>query len=315
MARPKSKSASKSKSKSASAGKPKASSRPSGDAAVLARIADALERLAPRQTAASDLAKTDAFVWHPAGHLVPVPHVNRVDMSLLKGIDRVRDTLVENTERFAKGLPSNNALLWGARGMGKSSLVKASHAAVNAAYAKGSKSGPLKLVEIHREDIESLPNLMAITRGSPYRFIVFCDDLSFDNDDTSYKSLKAVLEGGIEGRPDNVIFYATSNRRHLMSRDMIENERSTAINPGETVEEKVSLSDRFGLWLGFHRCSQDEFLAMVDSYVAHYKIKVDAEELRREALEWATTRGSRSGRVAWQFIQELAGRLGVVLKD
>ncbi len=315
MARPKSKSASKSKSKSASAGKPKASSRPSGDAAVLARIADALERLAPRQTAASDLAKTDAFVWHPAGHLVPVPHVNRVDMSLLKGIDRVRDTLVENTERFAKGLPSNNALLWGARGMGKSSLVKASHAAVNAAYAKGSKSGPLKLVEIHREDIESLPNLMAITRGSPYRFIVFCDDLSFDNDDTSYKSLKAVLEGGIEGRPDNVIFYATSNRRHLMSRDMIENERSTAINPGETVEEKVSLSDRFGLWLGFHRCSQDEFLAMVDSYVAHYKIKVDADELRREALEWATTRGSRSGRVAWQFIQELAGRLGVVLKD
>lgn len=315
MARPKSKSASKSKSKSASAGKPKASSRPSGDATVLARIADALERLAPRQTAASDLAKADAFVWHPAGHLVPVPHVNRVDMSLLKGIDRVRDTLVENTERFAKGLPSNNALLWGARGMGKSSLVKASHAAVNAAYAKGSKSGPLKLVEIHREDIESLPNLMAITRGSPYRFIVFCDDLSFDNDDTSYKSLKAVLEGGIEGRPDNVIFYATSNRRHLMSRDMIENERSTAINPGETVEEKVSLSDRFGLWLGFHRCSQDEFLAMVDSYVAHYKIKVDADELRREALEWATTRGSRSGRVAWQFIQELAGRLGVVLKD
>jgi predicted AAA+ superfamily ATPase len=319
MARPKSKSASKSasksKSKSVPAGKPKASARPSGDAAMLARIADALERLAPRQTAASDLAKADAFVWHPAGHLVPVPHVNRVGMSLLKGIDRVRDTLVENTERFAKGLPSNNALLWGARGMGKSSLVKASHAAVNAAYAKGSKSGPLKLVEIHREDIESLPNLMAITRGSSYRFIVFCDDLSFDNDDTSYKSLKAVLEGGIEGRPDNVIFYATSNRRHLMSRDMIENERSTAINPGETVEEKVSLSDRFGLWLGFHRCSQDEFLAMVDSYVAHYNIKVDADELRREALEWATTRGSRSGRVAWQFIQELAGRLGVVLKD
>jgi predicted AAA+ superfamily ATPase len=313
MARLKSKSASKPK--PGSTAKPKTGARSNGQAEVMARIADALERLAPRQTAASDLAGADAFVWHPDGHLVPVPRVNRVGMSLLKGIDRVRDVLVENTERFAKGLPANNALLWGARGMGKSSLVKASHAAVNAVHAKNSKSGPLKLVEIHREDIETLPNLMAITRGSPCRFIVFCDDLSFDNDDTSYKSLKAVLEGGIEGRPDNVIFYATSNRRHLMSRDMIENERSTAINPGETVEEKVSLSDRFGLWLGFHRCSQDEYLAMVDSYVAHYKIKIDADALRHEALEWATTRGSRSGRVAWQFIQELAGRLGVVLKD
>jgi predicted AAA+ superfamily ATPase len=221
--------------------------------------------------------------------------------------------LVENTERFAKGLPANNALLWGARGMGKSSLVKAAHAAINA--ARTAKSGPLKLVEIHREDIESLPELMAIARASSFRFIVFCDDLSFDNDDTSYKSLKAVLDGGVEGRPANVIFYATSNRRHLMSRDMIENERSTAINPGETVEEKVSLSDRFGLWLGFHRCSQDEFLAMVEGYVAYHKIKVSDDELRREALEWATTRGSRSGRVAWQFIQELAGRLGVILKD
>jgi predicted AAA+ superfamily ATPase len=317
MARAASKSSSKSKSgpasRPAAKSKTKAAARANGD--VLARIADALERLAPRQTAASDLADADAFVWHPDGHLVPVPHVNRVGMTLLKGIDRVRDTLVENTERFAKGLPANNALLWGARGMGKSSLVKASHAAVNAAHARNSKSGPLKLVEIHREDIETLPNLMTITRGSPYRFILFCDDLSFDNDDTSYKSLKAVLEGGIEGRPDNVIFYATSNRRHLMSRDMIENERSTAINPGETVEEKVSLSDRFGLWLGFHRCSQDEYLAMVDSYVAHHKIKIDPDALRHEALEWATTRGSRSGRVAWQFIQELAGRLGVVLKD
>jgi hypothetical protein len=223
--------------------------------------------------------------------------------------------LIENTERFAKGLPANNALLWGARGMGKSSLVKASHAAINASYARNSKSGPLKLVEIHREDIESLPELMAIARASSFRFIVFCDDLSFDNDDTSYKSLKAVLDGGVEGRPENVIFYATSNRRHLMSRDMMENERSTAINPGETVEEKVSLSDRFGLWLGFHRCSQDEFLAMVDGYVSYHKINVPADELRREALEWATTRGSRSGRVAWQFIQELAGRLGVTLKD
>jgi uncharacterized protein len=233
----------------------------------------------------------------------------------LKGVDRMRDVLVENTERFAKGLPANNALLWGARGMGKSSLVKAAHAAVNAYFARASERGPLKLIEIHREDIESLPALMALTRASKYRFILFCDDLSFDTDDTSYKSLKAVLEGGIEGRPDNVIFYATSNRRHLLSRDMMENERSTAINPGETVEEKVSLSDRFGLWLGFHRCSQDEYLAMVDGYVAHHKIPVEADALRREALEWTTTRGSRSGRVAWQFVQDLAGRLGVALRD
>jgi predicted AAA+ superfamily ATPase len=234
-------------------------------------------------------------------------------MSLLKGIDRMRDILVENTERFARGLPANNALLWGARGMGKSSLVKAAHAGVNAGL--GRKAGLLKLVEIHREDIESLPELMTVLRAAPYRFIVFCDDLSFDADDTSYKSLKAVLEGGIEGRPENVILYATSNRRHLMSRDMMENERSTAINPGETVEEKVSLSDRFGLWLGFHRCSQDEFLAMVDGYVAHFGLPVDADALRREALEWATTRGSRSGRVAWQFVQDIAGRLGVTLSE
>ncbi|MFN3656220.1 MAG: ATP-binding protein [Pseudolabrys sp.] len=280
---------------------------------LLERIATALERLAPRPKVLPDLSSADAFIWHPDGRLAPVPRVNRVDMSLLKGIDRVRDTLMENTERFAKGLPANNALLWGARGMGKSSLVKASHAGVNAMLARMGKAEPLKLIEIHREDIESLPELMALTRGSHYRFIVFCDDLSFDADDTSYKSLKAVLEGGIEGRPDNVIFYATSNRRHLLSRDMIENERSTGINPGEAVEEKVSLSDRFGLWLGFHRCSQDEYLAMVDSYISHFRIKVDAEELRREALEWSTTRGSRSGRVAWQFIQDLAGRLGVAL--
>ncbi len=289
------------------------------DGALVARIADALERLAPKAVPAVDFAAADAFIWHPEGRLAPVPRVNRVEMALLKGVDRVRDMLVENTERFAKGLPANNALLWGARGMGKSSLVKASHAAVNVMLAgngKGNdKSGPLKLVEIHREDIESLPELMAITRGSSYKFIVFCDDLSFDSDDTSYKSLKAVLEGGIEGRPDNVIFYATSNRRHLLSRDMIENERSTGINPGEAVEEKVSLSDRFGLWLGFHRCSQDEYLAMVNGYISHYAIPVEAEPLRREALEWATTRGSRSGRVAWQFVQDLAGRLGVALKD
>jgi hypothetical protein len=237
-------------------------------------------------------------------------------MSLLKGIDRVRDILIENTERFARGLPANNALLWGARGMGKSSLVKAVHASVNATPGrrKGG-AGLLKLVEIHREDIETLPDLMAIMRAAPYRFIVFCDDLSFEAQDTSYKSLKAMLEGGVEGRPDNVVFYATSNRRHLMARDMVENERSTAINPGEAVEEKVSLSDRFGLWLGFHRCSQDEFLAMVDGYVAHYRIAHPRERVHREALEWATTRGARSGRVAWQYVQDLAGRLGIQMTD
>jgi predicted AAA+ superfamily ATPase len=282
---------------------------------MIERIAAALERLAPRAPTLPDFAAADAYVWHPDGRrLAPVKRVNRVEMSLLRGIERVRDVLIENTERFARGLPANNALLWGARGMGKSSLVKAAHAAVNAAFA--GNSGSLKLIEIHREDIESLPDLMALIRSAPWRFIVFCDDLSFDTDDTSYKSLKALLEGGIEGRPDNVIFYATSNRRHLMSRDMMENERSTALNPGETVEEKVSLSDRFGLWLGFHRCSQDEFLAMVDGYVKHYRIPAsDREALHHEALEWATTRGSRSGRVAWQFIQDLAGRLGVALKD
>jgi len=235
---------------------------------TLTRIAAALERLAPRSPAPADLAAADAFVWYAEGRrLAPVARVNRVDMSLLKGVDRVRDLLVENTERFARGLPANNALLWGARGMGKSSLVKAAQATVNAAGGDKIPGGALKLVEIHREDIESLPELMTLLRAAPHRFIVFCDDLSFDAEDTSYKSLKAVLEGGIEGRPENVIFYATSNRRHLMSRDMVENERSTAINPGETVEEKVSLSDRFGLWLGFHRCSQDEYLAMVEGYV------------------------------------------------
>jgi predicted AAA+ superfamily ATPase len=279
---------------------------------ALVRIAAALERLAPPAPPPPDFTTADAFVWHPGGRrLAPVPRVARVDMSLLKGIDRVRDLLVENTERFARALPANNALLWGARGMGKSSLVKAAHAAVNAGL--GDRAGLLKLVEIHREDIESLPDLMGLLRGRAFRFVVFCDDLSFDAADTSYKSLKAVLEGGIEGRPENVILYATSNRRHLLSRDMIENERGTAINPGETVEEKVSLSDRFGLWLGFHRCSQDEYLAMVQGYAAHHCIPVDHEALRREALEWATTRGSRSGRVAWQFIQDLAGREGVRL--
>ena len=293
--------------------RPRISSESASSQPTLERIAAALERLAPGAVAAPRFAAADAFSWHPDGRrLMPVAKVNRVEMSLLKGIDRVRDMLVENTERFARGLPANNALLWGARGMGKSSLVKAAHASVGAAHGR-SKGGLLKLVEIHREDIESLPDLMGLLRGRPYRFIVFCDDLSFEAEDTSYKSLKAMLEGGIEGRPDNVVFYATSNRRHLMARDMMENERSTAINPGEAVEEKVSLSDRFGLWLGFHRCSQDEYLEMVDGYIAHYRIKHDGEALRREALEWATTRGARSGRVAWQYVQDLAGRLGVRL--
>lgn len=285
---------------------------PGSDHETLRRIAAALERLAPPPQDSGDISETDAFVWHAEGsRLVPVARVNRVDMSLLKGIDRVRDVLMENTERFARGLPANNALLWGARGMGKSSLVKAVHTRVNAGL--GPQRGMLKLIEIHREDIESLPELMTGLRRSQCRFIVFCDDLSFDGDDTSYKSLKAVLEGGIEGRPENVILYATSNRRHLMSRDMMENERSTAINPSEAVEEKVSLSDRFGLWLGFHRCSQDEFLAMVEGYVSYFNIPIEGETWRHDALEWATTRGSRSGRVAWQYVQDLAGRLGVRL--
>jgi uncharacterized protein len=281
------------------------------------RIADALEAIvahlaanAPSGSAADSLHDADAFVWHPDGRLSPVPRVSRVELGLLKGIDRMRDILIENTERFADGLPANNALLWGARGMGKSSLVKATHANINVDRKPADR---LKLIEIHREDIESLPALMDMLRASDFRFIVFCDDLSFDGNDASYKSLKAVLEGGIEGRPDNVILYATSNRRHLLAREMIENERSTAINPGEAVEEKVSLSDRFGLWLGFHRCSQDEYLAMVKGYCGHYGIKIAEDELEREALEWSTTRGSRSGRVAWQFTQELAGRLGVRL--
>jgi predicted AAA+ superfamily ATPase len=274
---------------------------------VLGRIADALERIAAPPARTPDIMAADAFVWSAAkGTLIPVPRVNRVSMALLRGIDRMRDTLLENTERFARGLPANNALLWGARGMGKSSLVKAVHGEINA----NKPERPLKLVEIHREDIETLPDLMAMIRSDPHRFVVFCDDLSFDGDDASYKSLKAVLEGGIEGRPDNVVFYATSNRRHLLPRDMMENERSTAINPGEAVEEKVSLSDRFGLWLGFHKCSQDEYLAMVFGYAEHAALDHPQEAIRAEALEWATTRGSRSGRTAWQYIQDLAGRLG-----
>jgi predicted AAA+ superfamily ATPase len=279
---------------------------------LLERIAAALERLAPPPPEDADLSAADAFVWQADPPLLkPVPRVNRVALPLLKGIDRSRDILIDNTERFAGGFPANNALLWGARGMGKSSLVKAAHAAVAARAAPA--SAPLKLVEIHREDIETLPVLMGLLRGRRERFILFCDDLSFDAGDASYKSLKAVLDGGVEGRPDNVIFYATSNRRHLMPRDMIENERSTAINPSEAVQEKVSLSDRFGLWLGFHNCSQDEFLAMVAGYVAHFGIPAEEAEWRPEALEWSTTRGSRSGRVAWQFVQDLAGRKGTRL--
>lgn len=276
--------------------------------AKLDRLGAAVERLAGPKRAENDLAAADCFVWEPrTAWLQPVPRPNRIELELIRGVDHVRDILRDNTERFARGFAANNVLLWGARGMGKSSLVKSVHAAI---AAEGGLAAPLKLVEIHREDINTLPTLMTILRESHARFILFCDDLSFDHDDTAYKSLKAALDGGIEGRPDNVIFYATSNRRHLLPRDMIDNERSTAINPHEAVEEKVSLSDRFGLWLGFHKCSQDDYLAMVRGYADHYRFAISEEDLRHQALEWATTRGSRSGRVAWQFVQDLAGRLG-----
>lgn len=285
---------------------------------LLTRIADALDRLAPPPPAPADLAAADTFVWHAdrGGRLEPVPEVSRVDLALLRGVERQRDILLANSRRFAAALPANNALLWGARGMGKSSLVKAVHAAVVAeqrAAGLPPHSAPLALVEIHREDIPSLPQLLTQLRGSPRRFILFCDDLSFTQDDAHYKSLKAVLEGGVEGRPANVIFYATSNRRHLMPRDMIDNERSTAINPSEAVEEKVSLSDRFGLWLGFHNCDQDTYFAMIEGYAAAFELNVPAEILRAKAVEWAVTRGNRSGRVAWQFIQEVAGDHGHTL--
>jgi len=279
---------------------------------LLVRIADALDRLAPPPPPKAALDAADAFVWEAEGQrLLPVETVARVELKLLKGVDRVRDILMENTERFARGLPANNALLWGARGMGKSSLVKAAHADVNHDVAE--RMDRVALIEIHREDVESLPSLLRQAQASGRRCIIFCDDLSFDQGDASYKSLKAVLEGGLEGRPRNVLFYATSNRRHLMPRDMIDNERSTAINPGEAIEEKVSLSDRFGLWLGFHSCSQDVYLDMIRGYVDAYGIQVEADSLRRAALEWSTTRGARSGRVAWQFVQDLAGRSGVAL--
>lgn len=279
--------------------------------AKLDLVIDLIGRAVPAKIPENNLTEAEAFVWQSDRNwLQPVASVNRVSMPLLKGIDRVRDILHENTDRFAKGVGANNALLWGARGMGKSSLVKAVHKAVS----DDNPTVLLKLIEVHREEINSLPVLLNLLRGREERFILFCDDLSFDNDDTSYKSLKAALDGGIEGRPENLVLYATSNRRHLLPRDMIENERSTAINPAEAVEEKVSLSDRFGLWLGFHKCSQDDYLSMIDGYVAHFKLDYPEEALHREALEWATTRGSRSGRVAWQFIQDLAGRLGSVVR-
>ena len=273
---------------------------------LLTRIADALDRIAPPAAPESDIRAADGFVWNgETNRLDPVAKINRVPMELLKGVELQRKTLFDNTKRFADGLPANNALLWGARGMGKSSLVKAIHAEVNA-----EAPGALALIEIHREDLEGLPKLLNVIREAGRRSIVFCDDLSFDHSDNTYKSLKAVLEGGIEGRPENVLFYATSNRRHLMARDMIENERSTAINPSEAVEEKVSLSDRFGLWLGFHSCDQDTFFAMIEGYCNAFDIDIDRATLEAEAREWAVTRGSRSGRVAWQFIQDLAGRHG-----
>jgi predicted AAA+ superfamily ATPase len=275
---------------------------------LLSRIAEALERLSPPSPPPASLAGADAFVWHPPATLVPVPVVSRVPLSLLQGIEPQKALLLENTERFARGLPANNAMLWGARGMGKSSLVKAVHAAVNA-----QSPSALALIEIHREDIRTLPALLNILRPQPRLCLILCDDLSFEREDSDYKALKSVLDGGIEGRPPNVLFYATSNRRHLMPRDMIDNERSTAINPAEAIEEKVSLSDRFGLWIGFHNGSQDQFFAMIEAYAAAFHLPATPDALRAAAVEWSVTRGARSGRVAWQFIQDFAARLGVAL--
>ena len=273
------------------------------------RIALALERMSPAPLAAPDFTTASAFVWHTGpDRLEPVAKVSRVDLSLLLGVERTRDTLLQNTSQFAAGLPANNALLWGARGMGKSSLVKAIHGALQGEFPA------LKMVELQREDLPSVGRLLNLLRGAPERFILFCDDLSFGHDDAHYKSLKAVLDGGIEGRPENVVLYATSNRRHLMPRDMIENERGSAINPAEAVEEKVSLSDRFGLWLGFHACDQDQYLAMIRGYCDAHGVAIDDATLRAEAIEWQATRGSRSGRVAWQYFTDLAGRKGVSLQ-
>lgn len=277
---------------------------------TLKRVAAALERIAPAPMPPPDFAAAEGFLWHVApDRLDPVADISRVDISLLIGIDRARDILLENTRQFAKGLPANNVLLWGARGMGKSSLVKAAHAAVLA------EAPALKLIEVQREDLPSIGRLLNLLRDADARFVLFCDDLSFSHDDAHYKSLKAVLDGGIEGRPENVVFYATSNRRHLMARDMIENERSTAINPSEAVEEKVSLSDRFGLWLGFHPCDQDAYFAMIRGYCDAYGVVIDDEEMHREAVEWQQTRGARSGRVAWQYFVDLAGRRGVKIRQ
>ncbi len=274
---------------------------------ALERIAAALERLAPPPAPQPDFTSADAFVWRTdPDHLEPVAQVSRVAIGLLVGVDHARDALLENTRRFARGLPANNALLWGARGMGKSSLVKAAHA-----EAARSARARLVLIEIQREDLPTLPRLLGLLRRAPERFVLFCDDLSFDVGDSGYKSLKAVLDGGVAGRPENVLFYATSNRRHLMPRDMIENERATAINPSEATEEKVSLSDRFGLWLGFHPCGQDAFLAMIRGYCDAFGLEIDDAELRAEAIAWRQARGAMSGRVAWQFIIDLAGRRGV----
>ena len=275
----------------------------------LERIADALERLAPKTEDFPNFDIFSAFMWHVApDHLEPVKITNAVDISLLKGIDHVSDILLNNTMQFANGFPANNALLWGARGMGKSSLVKAVHTKIN------NDGLNLKIVELQRDDLRSVSRLLKVLRGLPYKFILFCDDLSFSYDDQNYKSLKAILDGGLEGRPENVIFYATSNRRHLMPRDMIENERSSSINPSEAVEEKISLSDRFGLWLGFHPCSQDEFFDIIEGYVKYYNLIIDRLEIETQATEWARTRGSRSGRVAWQFFIDLAGKHGLVIK-
>jgi uncharacterized protein len=275
---------------------------------ILTRIAVALERLAPPAAPAPDLSAADGFVWQPAPpRLIPVPRIARVAIDLIRGVDHQKAVIVENTRRFARGLPANNAMLWGARGMGKSSLVKAAHAAVSAEE----DGHGLKLIEIHRDDLRTLPDLLNILRNRPERCVVLCDDLSFEREDADYKALKSVLDGGIEGRPGNVLFYATSNRRHLMPREMIDNERATAINPGEAVEEKVSLSDRFGLWIGFHNCDQATFFEMIEGYAQALGLPIDRDALRAGAVEWSVTRGGRSGRVAWQYIQDLAGRLGV----
>ena len=279
------------------------------DIALLERIAAALERLAPPAAIPVDMNAADAFVWHPSpAQLAPVARVSHVDISLLVGVERQKRLVLDNTLQFARGLPANNAMLWGARGMGKSSLVKAAHAQANA-----ERPGSLALIEIAREDIASLPELMRILRPQSRRCVIFCDDLSFEREDADYKALKSVLDGGIEGRPENVLFYATSNRRHLMPRDMIENEKSSAINPGEAVEEKVSLSDRFGLWVGFHNADQEAYFAMVAGYAAELKLPIEADDLRHKAAAWSTVRGGRSGRVAWQFVQDLAGKLGVAV--